>query len=48
MPTKAILVDEDLLLFEQKRMKRRLMHQKKATIVGTAKVLSYKDIIEAQ
>jgi hypothetical protein len=43
---RAILLNENLLLFEQNNEKitRILM---KAIVVGTAKVLSYEDIIEA-
>jgi hypothetical protein len=40
-------VDEYLLLLEQKNEKTTHTSSK-ATIVSTAKVLSYKDIIEAQ
>jgi hypothetical protein len=44
---RAILLDENLLLFKQNNEKttRTLI---KATVVGTAKVMSYEDIVEAQ
>jgi hypothetical protein len=43
---RAIRLDENLLLFVQNNEKttRTLM---KATVVGTAKVLSYEDIVKA-
>jgi hypothetical protein len=44
---RAILLDENLLLFEQNNEKNTCTSIK-ATVVGTAKVLSYKDIVEAQ
>jgi hypothetical protein len=43
----AILMDENLLLFEQNNEKTTYMSIK-ATIIGTTKVMSYKDIVEAQ
>jgi len=43
----AILLDENLLLFEQNNEKTTRTSIK-AIVVGTAKVLSYKDIVEAQ
>jgi hypothetical protein len=44
---RAILLDENLLLFEQNNEKitRKSV---KATVVGSARVLSYEDIVEAQ
>jgi hypothetical protein len=44
---RAILLDENLLLFEQNNEKTTRTSMK-ATVVGTAKVLSYEDIVEAQ
>jgi hypothetical protein len=44
---RAILLDENLLLFEQNNEKNTRTSVK-ATVVGTAKVLSYEDIVEAQ
>jgi len=44
---RAILLDKNLLLFEQNNEKNTRTSIK-ATVVGTAKVLSYEDIIEAQ
>jgi hypothetical protein len=44
---RAILLDENLLLFEQNNEKNTRTSIK-ATVVGTAKVLSYEDIVEAQ
>ena len=44
---RVILLDENLLLFEQNNEKTA-RKSIKATIVGTAKVLSYEDIVEAQ
>lgn len=44
---RAILLDENILLFEQNNEKTTRTSMK-ATIVGTAKVLSYEDIVEAQ
>jgi hypothetical protein len=44
---RAILLDENLLLFEQNNEKTARTSVK-ATVVGTAKVMSYEDIIEAQ
>jgi hypothetical protein len=44
---RAILLDENLLLFHQNNEKNTRTSIK-ATVVGTAKVLSYKDIVEAQ
>ena len=43
----AILLDENLLLFKQnnKKTTRKFI---KATVVGNARVMSYKDIVEAQ
>jgi len=43
---RAILLDENLLLFEQNNEKTTRTSIK-ATVVGTAKVMSYEDIIEA-
>ncbi len=43
---RAILLDENILLFEQNNEKTTRTSMK-ATIVGTAKVLSYEDIVEA-
>jgi hypothetical protein len=40
-------LDENLLLFEQNNEKNTRTSIK-ATVVGTAKVLSYEDIVEAQ
>jgi hypothetical protein len=44
---RAILLDENLLLFEQNNEKstRKSM---RATVVGSARVMSYEDIVEAQ
>jgi hypothetical protein len=44
---RAILLDENLLLFEQNNQKapRKVI---KATVLGSARVLSYEDIAEAQ
>jgi hypothetical protein len=44
---RAILLDENLLLFEQNNEKTTRTSMK-ATVVGTAKVMSYEDIVEAQ
>jgi hypothetical protein len=44
---RAILLGENLLLFEQNNEKNTRTSIK-ATVVGTAKVLSYEDIVEAQ
>ena len=44
---RAILLDENMLLFEQNNEKTTRTSIK-ATVVGTAKVLSYEDIVEAQ
>ena len=44
---RAILLDENLLLFEQNN-ERNTRKSIKATAVGKAKVLSYEDIVEAQ
>jgi hypothetical protein len=44
---RAILLDENLLLFEQNN-KKITRNSIKATVVGSARVLSYKDIVEAQ
>jgi hypothetical protein len=44
---RAILLDENMLLFEQNNEKTTWTSVK-SIVVGTAKVLSYKDIIEAQ
>jgi hypothetical protein len=44
---RAILLDENSLLFEQNNEKTTRTSMK-ATVVGTAKVLSYEDIVEAQ
>lgn len=44
---RAILLDENLLLFEQNN-ERNTRKSIKATAVGKAKILSYKDIVEAQ
>jgi hypothetical protein len=44
---RAILLDENMLLFEQKNEKTTCTSIK-ATVVGTAKVLSCEDIVEAQ
>ena len=44
---RAILFDENLLLFEQNNEKA-IRTSTKSTIVGTAKVMSYEDIVEAQ
>jgi hypothetical protein len=44
---RAILLDENMLLFEQNNEKT-IRTSMKAIVVGTAKVLSYKDIIKAQ
>ena len=43
---RAILLDENMLLFEQNNEKTTRTSIK-ATVVGTVKVLSYEDIIEA-
>jgi len=42
----AILLDENMLLFEQNNEKT-IWTSTKSTVIGTAKVLSYKDIIKA-
>lgn len=44
---RAILLDENLLLFEQNNEKTTRTSIK-ATVVGTARVISYEDIVEAQ
>jgi hypothetical protein len=44
---RAILLDENMLLFEQNNEKTTRTSMK-ATVVGTAKVLSYEDIVEAR
>jgi hypothetical protein len=44
---RAILLDENMLLFEQNNEKTTRTSIK-ATVVGTAKVMSYEDIVEAQ
>jgi hypothetical protein len=44
---RAILLDENLLLFEQNN-ERNTRKSIKATAVGSAKVMSYEDIVEAQ
>jgi hypothetical protein len=44
---RAILLDENLLLFEQNN-ERNTRKSTKATAVGSAKVMSYEDIVEAQ
>jgi len=44
---RAILLDENSLLFKQNNEKN-VRQSIKATVVGSARVLSYKDIIEAQ
>jgi hypothetical protein len=44
---RAILLDENLLLFEQNNEKTTRTSIE-ATVVGTAKVMSYEDIVEAQ
>jgi hypothetical protein len=44
---RAILLDENLLFFEQNN-KRNTRKSIKATAVSSAKVMSYKDIVEAQ
>jgi hypothetical protein len=44
---RAILLDKNLLLFEQNNEKATCTLIK-ATVVGTAKVMSYEDIVEAQ
>jgi hypothetical protein len=44
---RAILLDESLLLFEQNKEKTTRTSIK-ATVVGTAKALSYENIVEAQ
>jgi hypothetical protein len=44
---RAILLDENLLLFEQNNEKTTRTSIK-ATVVGTVKVMSYEDIVEAQ
>jgi hypothetical protein len=44
---RAILLDKNMLLFEQNNEKTTRISIK-ATVIGTAKVLSYEDIIEAQ
>lgn len=44
---RAIVLDENAMLFEQNN-KRATRKSTKATVVGTAKILSYKDIIEAR
>jgi hypothetical protein len=43
---RAILLDKNILLFEQNN-KKTTCTSMKATVVGTAKVLSYEDIVEA-
>jgi hypothetical protein len=43
---RAILLDENMLLFEQNNEKTTRISIK-ATVMGTAKVLSYEDIVEA-
>ena len=43
----AILLDENLLLFEQNNEKATYKSIK-ATVVGSARVMSYEDIVEAQ
>jgi hypothetical protein len=45
--SRILLLDENLLLFEQNNEKNTRTSIK-ATVVGTAKVLSYEDIVEAQ
>jgi len=44
---RAILLDENLLLFEQNNEKAT-RKSIKATVVGSARVMSYEDIVEAQ
>jgi hypothetical protein len=44
---RAILLDENLLLIEQNN-ERNTRKSIKATAVGSAKVMSYEDIVEAQ
>jgi hypothetical protein len=44
---RAILLDENLLLFEQNNEKT-VRTSVKATVVGTAKVMSYEDIVKAR
>lgn len=44
---RAILLDENLLLFEQNNEKAT-RKSIRATVVGSTRVMSYKDIIEAQ
>jgi hypothetical protein len=44
---RAILLDENLLLFEQNNEKST-RSSTKSTVVGTARVMSYEDILEAQ
>jgi hypothetical protein len=44
---RAILLDENLLLFEQNNEKTTHKSMK-ATVVGSARVMSYEDIVEAQ
>lgn len=44
---RAILLDENLLLFEQNNEKTT-RKSTKATVVGSARVMSYEDIVEAQ
>ena len=44
---RAILLDENLLLFEQNNEKTT-RKSIKATVVGSARVMSYEDIVEAQ
>jgi hypothetical protein len=44
---RAILLDENLLLFEQ-NYEKATRKSIKATVVGSARVLSYEDIVKAQ
>jgi len=44
---RAILLDENLLLFEQNNEKAT-RKSIRATVVGSARVMSYEDIVEAQ
>ena len=44
---RAILLDKNLLLFEQNN-KKTTRKSMKATVVGSARVMSYEDIVEAQ
>jgi len=46
-PDPAIFLDENAILFEQNN-KKATRRSTKATVVGTAKVLSYEDIVEAR